>query len=475
MPMVAAAQDAPETPQSKMDEVMKRKLEAETTPERQQEATKDKNGSRAEEPEMKRTHLESVPAPMAMENFSPELLRIYYENLFPFHQMFRWLSYGNHPKGQSKSNDKDFFLRREFTFVLAGDVYCRYQCFRDHLEWKQKVMEQQPMRMEIGAVYTAPPKIHNTITKDAYYPLQRELVFDIDMDDYDDIRHCCKGANVCKKCWSFLTCAIQTLNRALREDFGFQHLVFVYSGRRGCHCWIGDAAARNLSNEQRNGVAEYLNLVKGAGKCKTEISMNGCEQVHPSVKKAYKICLPYFEQNVADQDLFKQGPHLEQVLEVLNKDEHDTMRTFLDKNPDATSLDIWKKIKAFDGARSANKQPGTEGHLIRNLVKEIVLQHSYPRLDINVSKQMNHLLKAPFVIHPKTGRVCVPIDPETAQHFDPAKVPTVGQLVGDLNAHNGDVKETALKQYTHFFEQKFLQPLEASNARERNDANIMDF
>lgn len=32
---------------------------------------------------------------------------------------------------------------------------------------------------------------------------------------------------------------------------------------------------------------------------------------------------------------------------------------------------------------------------------------------------MNHLLKAPFCVHPKTGRLCVPIDPERAEDFDP--------------------------------------------------------
>merc|ERR1719201_289674 len=239
---------------------MKRKLEEESTPER------------PEEREMKRTHVENVRAPMTYENFSPELLRMYYDKLFPFHQMFRWLSYGNHPKGQSKSMERDFFYRREFTFVLEGDVYCRYQCFRDHMEWKQKVMDQRPVRMEIGAVYTHPPKNHNTVTKEAYKPLERELVIDIDMDDYDDIRTCCSGANICTKCWTFMKVAIKTIDRCMREDFGFKHLVFVYSGRRGVHCWICDKAARCLSNEQRSAVAEYMTVVAGNSKARAELN-----------------------------------------------------------------------------------------------------------------------------------------------------------------------------------------------------------
>merc|ERR1719498_2183517 len=98
------------------------------------------------------------------------------------------------------------------------------------------------------------------------------------------------------------------------------------------------------------------------------------------------------------------------------------------------------------------------------LLKEILLQYSYPRLDINVSKQMNHLLKSPFVVHPKTGRVCVPIDVATVDSFNPTEVPTIGRLVEELN-QSGDPRNTSLRQYTHFFEEKFLKPLDEAGKK----------
>ena len=129
---------------------------------------------------------------------------------------------------------------------------------------RKDILRLNPSRFEIGPVYTANPRDRKTLRKStAFRPVAKELVFDIDLTDYDEIRTCCSKANICHKCWSFVTMAIKVVDTALREDFGFQHIMWVYSGRRGAHAWVSDRRARSMDDHKRKALAGYLEVIKG--------------------------------------------------------------------------------------------------------------------------------------------------------------------------------------------------------------------
>ena len=58
--------------------------------------------------------------------------------------------------------------------------------------------------------------------------------------------------------------------------------MWVYSGRRGVHCWVADECARKLNQPARSGIAEYLTVVKGGETNSKKVSLY--QNLHPSLR-----------------------------------------------------------------------------------------------------------------------------------------------------------------------------------------------
>ncbi|NXF93461.1 PRI1 primase, partial [Eubucco bourcierii] len=241
------------------------------------------------------------------------------------------------------------------------------------------------------------------------------------------------------------------------EDLGMRHRLWVYSGRRGVHCWVCDDEVRRWSPALRAAAVEYLSLVKGGAETVKKVNLS--EPIHPFIRSVGTLQL--------------LSPHWLQDAEPLpaHPQEHrELLQAEFPKKRD--SVQRWELLR---GRMERTRRAGGAGRTVPCYADwEVMLQFCFPRLDINVSKGVGHLLKSPFSVHPKTGRISVPLDLQRLDQFDPFAVPTISSLCHELDAASDDredsgetepkrrardYKKTSLAPYVRVFEH-FVEEME---------------
>ncbi|KAI9506797.1 DNA primase, small subunit [Coemansia spiralis] len=361
---------------------------------------------------------------------SPMTLGVYYRRLFPHNAYYKWLNY-NAPATSTE------FTHREFSFTINDGIYLRYQSFKDMGEFQRELTRLSPSKIDIGAIFTAVPKHAKSLQPGVFRPVAKELVFDIDMTDYDEVRTCCQGGSICSKCWRLMVIAMHVLDRALREDFGFSQIMWVYSGRRGVHCWVCDERARQLDDAARKAVAGYLSIVRGGAEQGKKVNLSQRYSHHPHIARSIEIIEEYFEDVLlVDQEILLTRERWMKVLAALPDEElRKTLDAQWSRRPDRSSVEKWSEMVDIVEKRASKR--GAK-FALATFERDMMLQYAYPRLDENVTTHLNHLLKSPFCIHPKTGRVCTPIAHSQFDSFDPFAVPTLSQLLKEISGGNGD-------------------------------------
>lgn len=427
-----------------------------------------------------------------------EMFRQYYLKGFPFFKVYKWLSYANMTKsGKILDDRKDYFKRREISYVkLSGDgkeeFTIRHLCYNNHKEFEKNARNMNPIRIDIGPVCNIPPEVNksNLADKKAIAE-EREYVIDIDMNDYDDIRTCCTGARMCQSCWNYIKAAYRVLKPSLEDDFGFEHILWVFSGRRGVHAWVCDERARIMDNIIRHGVTDYLSISisnEKADRMVKEAVLTDLD--YKLFDRSFNILKPMFEDfMVQEQAYFWYDRNIEKIFQIMTrivskdypKNSQDEnlkalkqkvlgvsnggiagfpmskdapnrkVETKTSKNESAISYDRWDLIKKFFSKHGM-------GLSWTKFEREIVLGLMYPKLDAHVSAQTNHLLKCPFNIHKGTGKVSVPL-----VDFDSFKMVDVPHVVDVVMDQKNVVLEPWMKIFDNFCKNLYEKEVKVRN------------
>lgn len=334
----------------------------------------------------------------------------YYKNHFPWDHLVAFLT-----------RHGDELCKREF--AIEGDYYKRYVVAKDAAELKQLVSEFKGVTsFHVGPVYSG--RVVRNSEKQQSWPVRRELVFDIDLTDYDflDLKTAEGDIDIkaCDESWPICATAVFVLQWLLKDAFGFKEFMVVYSGRRGVHLYVCDDKAMNLTNEERSAIVDFLKYDESQDKMRATAQLAGMmktQRLNEAVHFAFDEFL------VREMKLFDDpGARVAFVERLGLSDEHlpaisNLAEAVLDL-PDGEAM--WEFVKA--------KVASLSQQWMRDRLDAMVLAYVWPRIDANVSRQLNHLLKAPFVAHPKCKRVAVAVDAVDYFRFDPATAPRLAEF-----------------------------------------------
>ena len=389
------------------------------------------------------------------------LWKNYYSQHFPAKRLCEWLSYYQPEQAaafpEETANrlgfDKRFLARREFSFALQDGAYLRFKGFPDAAALQSALLKVVPAKVDVGAVYNTEVALRARAL--SFQPVQKEFVLDVDVSDYADVRPCCKeAAQMCEACWPLVALAVRVLSKLLRECFGFSRLLWVFSGRRGVHCWVCDARARNMSDRVRTAAAEFLRGYRA----ETRVL------VAAAFEQLFVQQWPFWRDSalfaVFQKVLQRDGLGLSSLVKKNLQTALAALTPFAEETGPSSVRERTAWLKAKELCEEIQVRSRLAGGKT-SLYNEVVFAFLYPRIDAEVSKKMNHLLKTPFSVHPSTGNVCVPFAEEQAEDFAFfSNCPNIAGLFredGKTKREKGNNKKGVLAAVTLF--DRFLETL----------------
>ncbi|PWI48945.1 hypothetical protein CEE45_04235 [Candidatus Heimdallarchaeota archaeon B3_Heim] len=297
--------------------------------------------------------------------------------------------------------DFSSFSTREFGFVSLNGKFFRNIAFETPDDLQDFLIDRCPTDAYIGAVYDNPPSRKRPIHTLEW--IGHELVFDIDINDYDAVRKyvcdCTGAGQVCLRCWQLINVSISLIDETLRRDFGMNDIIWLFSGRRGVHGWVRDSNTFDLDRDQRQSIIDYLSIIKGEDE--TARVQERKQLKYEFRKRTESTIFRYYLKNIRRKDLVELG---------------------LSGNVATNTI---RQLKHQDGYVDDNLARSFNLSLARVNKYDEILRRWAPRIDHKVTIDLRRLLRMPTSIHGKTGKVARILDFEDFFDFNPEDEPSI--------------------------------------------------
>ncbi len=292
---------------------------------------------------------------------------------------------------------KKNFENREFGFDKLFAGFTRNISFEKPEYLKEYLSNVPTFGAYIGSLYK-----HRLIPKDKYNDaitihntpwVGRELIFDLDMDDYDLVRTCkCKGREVCEDCWGLMQDAAAIIDETLDVDFGFKKRVWVYTGGRGYHCWVLDDNVFSVDQNIRSAIVEYMQLIHDP-------------------KKMQKI------DNIGDHAILLKKRIYQKIG---RKFIMDTKTKILTSEGGFTTGKLQKARQILKSSELVSDIIDAIPNDTHDIFLNTLIKYRYPRIDHKVTIDIRRLIRMPGSIHGKTMNISEYVNPINFNPIDDA-------------------------------------------------------
>lgn len=343
-----------------------------------------------------------------------QMIKIYYRDHFPHETACKLL--GRSWRG------RDLLEFREVAVETHDGVYIRWLSVSTASELRNTLVAKSAVKVHIGAIFDEKP-VHRKKVQ-SIKATQREFIIDIDVDDSTNSGVESSDLKACDAAWCIVAFGMIVVEKILRRKFGFINMLLVYSGRRGAHLSVYDARACELTDEARSAMVSYMQPHNKNTQGNINRPMYGNIMNDAFFGDMWRShILPFWlkfglrHRENGGAGFLESAVDKDDFMELLGIDEAKQKINLMG----LTSIGAWNMVWEY-----ANNSRFKDVFVEK--VKHTVLSYVWPRLDANVSKQRNHLNKSWFSLHPKTGRICIPIIGNPLK-FDPSSCPLLDDVV----------------------------------------------